>query len=240
MADSPHSPSEFPALTAGLLHEIHGAALDWAAVLGFALGILPPDDGPVVLVRCRVWGRRRRLSGDGLAGVGLDRARLLLITAEDERGLLRAGLDAARCSGLSAVILETHGALPAYTLTASRQLVLAAERARVPVIVLRGDAFPRASAAHTRWRVSPAPSRIVEAEAIGPWAVTAELLRRRGGPAGRCWHLEWDEDNGQFREQGRPAASIIGAQAGPALSGDMVSLADGGGGACATSTSRAA
>lgn len=222
LADSPRfvapDPAGFPALAAGQLHEIHGGRDDWASVLGFALAMVSGRNGAIVLARGR--GGRRRLFGEGLEGLRIDRSRLLLIEAEDERALLRAGLDAARCPGLGAVVLDTKGALPAYTLTASRQLVLAAERAGAPVILLRADATPRASAAHTRWQIAPAPSR-----GEAGWTIEATLLRRRGGPAGMRWLLEWNEDDGQLR----PVIAEAGAE--PALSGAVVPLAGGGAGA---------
>jgi protein ImuA len=184
-------------LAPGRLHEIHGRAGDWAAALGFALGAARGRSGATVMVRAR-WAAPLplRIYGEGLADLGHDPRQLLIVEARDERDLLRAALDAARCPGLAAVILETWKALPAYDLTVSRRLVLAAERSGVPVIVLRGDAEPRASAAHSRWDIASAPSAAWLAQAPGHPAIEAALLRRRGGPADLRWHLNWDENDG--------------------------------------------
>ena len=193
-----------PALARGHVHEIHASLADWAAALGFALGgfgCAGMEDGPLVLVRARRGAAKGlRLYGEGLLALGMDPARLLIVEAQDGRDMLRAGLEAARSPRLAGVVLESWGALPDYDLTASRRLVLAAERSGAGVALLRGDAPPRASAAHTRWAIHALPSSPLAAQASGMPAIDAELQRRRGGPAGMRWRLEWDKDHGIFRE----------------------------------------
>jgi protein ImuA len=204
-----------PALDPGQLHELHAVAADWAAALAFALGAAPAE-GPVVLVRGPGrggWPLYPCVAGLGELGVAPDR--LLIIAAPDATALLRAGHEAARCPGLAMLVLESWGALPAYDLTASRRLVLAAEASRVPVVMLRLEAQPRPSAAHSRWSVRAAPSAAppgpLPVWPPGPATLAVDLLRRRGGPAQLSWNLAWDEDDGAFR-------------AAPALSGTVVSL----------------
>jgi protein ImuA len=124
------------------------------------------------------WGQRSRwpgaggagrvapalaLYGEGVAALGIDPARLVLAQARDAAALLRAGLEGARCPGLALVLLESEGPLKGYDLTASRRFVLAAERTQTPVVLLRHAARAQASAAHTRWQVSSAPSQPLEA-----------------------------------------------------------------------------
>lgn len=210
-----------PALGSGQLHEIHAAADDWAAALAFALtGIDARGRRPVMLVRA---ARQAALAmepcGAGLIALGIDPARLVIVESADAIGVLRAGLEGARCPALAAVVLVTWRRFPEYALTASRRLVLAAERSRVPVIVLRGDAEPRPSAAHQRWLVRSARAAPLEANAPGLPAITVELLRRRGGAAGGSWHLEWDEQHGCYREP-RDRTAVPAA----ALSGTVVRL----------------
>ncbi|MFB0873263.1 MULTISPECIES: ImuA family protein [unclassified Sphingobium] len=195
-------PASLPALGAGQLHEIHAVGEDRAAALAFALasGHFVPDGAIVAL---RVPGRSRLptlFSGDGLALLGLDPARLTLVEPASEIDMLRAGLDAARCAGVAAVLIESEGRFADYDLTASRRLVLAAEASRACVILLRVDAQPRSSAARTRWSIASAPSVPLEADAPGWPAIDAELLRCRGGPAGSRWRLIWDMDHGCFRD----------------------------------------
>ncbi|MEE4451367.1 hypothetical protein [Novosphingobium resinovorum] len=190
-----------PRLARGQLHEVHADARDWASALAFGLAAIEADDRrPVMLLRTSPRGGMLVPCGEGIAGLGIDPARLVIVDARDGTGLLRAGLDAARSSGPAAVLLESWGALREYDMVASRRFVLAAERSRIPVVMLRGDAEPRASAAHTRWTVVSAPSIPLEARAPGPPALLVELVKRRGGPAGMRWQLEWNDEDGALRE----------------------------------------
>ncbi|MEJ2408398.1 MAG: hypothetical protein P8Y48_03420 [Novosphingobium sp.] len=181
--------------------------------MAFILAALGRESaGPLLLARCpRRSALPLQIYGEGLAGLGIDPARLLIVEAQDEPALLQAGLDAARCGGLAAVVLETWGNLPRYDLTASRRLVLAAEKSGVAVMVLRGKAVPRASAAHSRWIVRPAPSVPLPGGAPGMPACEVELERRRGGPSGMRWRLEWDANKGGFHASRIDAASLSGA-----------------------------
>ncbi|MGL4973753.1 MAG: hypothetical protein ACRC56_00555, partial [Bosea sp. (in: a-proteobacteria)] len=95
----------------------------------------------------------------GLAELGLDPARLILVRARDAPSALQAGLEGARCSALGAVIIELRGEARAYDLTASRRLALAAKTSGVAVFLLRTGAKAMASAAETRWLARAAPSR---------------------------------------------------------------------------------
>ena len=202
------SPREarIPALDAGFLHELHAAAEDRAAALAFGLVAgMQASEGALVLTRRVRSGGGAVPCGEGLALLGIDPARLVMVDAPDELGVLRAGLEAARCPQVAAVLVEAEGRFAPYDLTASRRLALAAERNRNRVIVLRLDAEPRASAAQTRWALASAPSLPLEAEAPGWPALAAELLRWRGGAAGARWRLEWDEQHGGFHRPIEPA-----------------------------------
>src|SRR3546814_3035361 len=59
-------------------------------------------------------------------------------------------------------------------------------------------------------RSADLPSQALEANAPGHAALEIELLRRRAGPPGMRWRVEWNRDECIFRE--------------PALSGAVVSL----------------
>lgn len=138
--------------------------------------------------------------GDGLALLGIQPSRLTIVETRTEVDMLRAGLEAARCAGVAAVLMESEGRFVDYDLTASRRLVLAAEASGACILLLRGDAVPRSSGAQTRWTIKSAPSVALEADAPGWPAIEAELLRCRGGPAGGRWRLTWDSEGGCFRD----------------------------------------
>ena len=209
-ASAPVKPG-MPGLCPGQLHELHAHAQDWASALAFALTAAAPDNrAPLVLVRSpRRAGLPLQPYGEGLAALGIDPSRLLIVVAPDEMALLRAGLEAARCPGLSALIVESWGKLAAYDLTASRRLVLAAERSGLPVIVLRLDASPRASAAHSRWLIRNLPSLPHAANAPGQPTIAIELLRQRGGPAGQIWQREWNDADKAFRDRPAPLSGAV-------------------------------
>jgi protein ImuA len=199
-----------PLLEAGYLHEIHAHQDDWAAASVFAISAVARDrPGTMLVVRIAQNSRFRAVPyGDGFAELGIEPGRLVIVHAANALELLRAGLEGARCPGIAGVVLETWGRFAEYDLTASRRLSLAAERSKLPVVVLRGKAEPRPSSAQTRWAIGSAPSTALPGKAPGLPAIEVELLRQRGGPAGMRWQLEWDAEHGCFRETAMPGAVV--------------------------------
>ena len=228
---APVTPQAPPRLAPGQLHELHADLAGWAPALLFAL-THTREQAPLLLVRARAPLAACPPTvpyGEALRQLGRDPARLLIVEAGDAAALLRAAHEGARCAALGGVVLETWGPLREYDLVASRRLVLAAEGSGVPVILLRGGAQPRPSAAHTRWQVSPAPSAAPPvplnlANAPGPAALTLDLLRQRGGPAGGHWRLEWNEDHACF-DLASPAVRTAPARSfGAVMAGTVVPL----------------
>lgn len=205
-------------LSRGRVHELFAASgEDAAGATGFATMLSLRTVGrqsPIFWLRTDQAERAGgRLYGPGLIELGGDPDSLVVGVAPNNKALLKAAADAARCPGLSALIVECHGQCPALDLTASRRLALAAEQSGVTLFLLRQEAQPVPSAADTRWLVAAAPSQSLEAEAPGAPMFEIELLRRRSGPAGMRWHLEWNRDRLIFTD--------------PALLGAMVSLPSG-------------
>ncbi len=191
-------------LALGRLHEIYGASReDGAAAAGFAAALAigaSQDGGPVLWLRCRQALRGcGMVQGAGWAELGGAPERCLLLIAEDALALLRAAVDALRSDALAALVIEGWGTMRALDLTASRRLILAAERTQTLVLLLRGDAVPVPSAAETRWSVAAAPSAALAANAPGMPTFDLTLLRRRAGPAGLGWRLEWNRDRRLFQ-----------------------------------------
>lgn len=218
-------------LLKGRLHELFGANVeDSGSSAGFALllGLLAGQGGLPML-----WLRTNRaekigghLYGPGLAALGFDPAMLLLGIMQDETMLLRAASDALRCAGLAAVVIECWGNPSVLDLTASRRLALAAEGSGVIALLLRLDAQPAPSAAETRWRIASAPSIDPLGERLmGPSAFDLELLRRRAGPDGLRWRLEWNRDRRCFEDPGQ--AALSGALASLPVAGPATDRATG-------------
>lgn len=192
-------------LTGGHVHEVYAAeGGDGAAAAGFAAAVAAGMAGTDAAV---LWLRTRRaaqsggaLQASGWADLGGAPDHGLIGTMPDVAGLLRAAVEALRCPGLGAVIVEGRGAMRELDLTASRRLTLAAERSGVPLLLLRIDAAPVSSAARTRWQVAAAPSRALAGDAPARPCFDVTLLRQRSGPCGLNWRLEWDRDRCQFNE----------------------------------------
>jgi protein ImuA len=199
-------------LARGRIHELFAAENDdSASAAGFAamLALRAAEGAPILWLKPDEAERRGgRLYGPGLAELGGDPNALVLGLAPDAKALLRGAADAARCSGLGALVVECWGKCPSLDLTASRRLALAAEQSGVTLLMLRLEAGPSPSAADTRWAVSAAPSQALEANAPGPPQMEIELLRRRAGPSGMRWRLEWDRDQLSFREPALPGAVV--------------------------------
>jgi protein ImuA len=122
----------------------------------------------------------------GLAQLGLDPDRLILVRAPKREEVLWAAEQALAAPG--AIVICALGGRP-LDLKATRRLLLFAERNRSHCLLVRPHA--EASAAWTRWRVAPAAS-LAEARELGAPAYALELLRNRAGPAGACFTIEWN------------------------------------------------
>jgi protein ImuA len=170
-------------LARGCLHEVTGTDVDGptrdGAATGFAAALLarfangPEKSGPVVWI-----ARRPDLAQAGLAALGLDPARLLLVDTPKRVDALWAFEEALRCKALAAVVAEIEDV----DLTQTRRLQLAAELGGTAAILLRPPGeFALPSAARTRWRIAnrPGPSR--------RWQ--AELARVQGGAPG-AWTID--------------------------------------------------
>ena len=196
------------------LHEMFAVdAVDGPSATGFALAMaLAAGTLPLLWIRTEAGERQGgRLHAAGLRELGLPADALVLAVVADEAALLRTAADAARCAGLGAVLIESWGRAPGLDLTATRRLMLGAEASGTTVLSVRVGAQPVPSAAATRWGVTAAPSRPLEAEAPGGPAFHVECLRRRGGPAGTHWQVEWNRDTKSFSPLVNGAAALSGA-----------------------------
>ncbi|MGN6290498.1 MAG: ImuA family protein [Sphingopyxis terrae] len=204
-------------LAIGKTHEFFAAdALDATSAAAFAalLALRTPGAAPLLWLRTADAARRAgHIYAPGIAELGGDPDRLLLVETADPKMLLACANDAVRCGGSAAVIVESWGAWPALDLTAGRRLALGARDAGTVLLMLRLNTLPAPSVAETRWTVAAAPSTALEADAPGAPGFILDLIRWRGGPAGARWQMEWNRDEQVFR--------------GAALSGALLPVAPG-------------
>ena len=189
-------------LATGRYHEFFAAdALDATSAAAFAalLALRTPGATPLIWLRTAdAANRTGHIYAPGIAELGGDPDRLLLVETSDPKMLLACANDAIRCAGSAAVIVESWGKFPLLDLTAGRRLALGARDAGTSLLMLRLNAAPMPSVAETRWSVAAAASHTLEANAPGAPAFDLELLRWRAGPAGGRWRLDWNHDEHSF------------------------------------------
>ena len=170
-------------LARGALHAVTGEA---GASLGFAAalaGRLQRETGrPVVWVSARP-----ELYGPGLARLGLDPARILVVRAPRPADLLWALEEALRTPGLAAVIGETR----TFDAVAGRRLQLAAQASGVMGLLLLQQEAGSVPGAVTRWHLAAAPSTS-PLPGLGAARWQADLLRCRGAEP-NSWLMEWHD-----------------------------------------------
>ncbi len=195
------------ALAGGLpgatLHEAFTAAgtQDAAAATAFGLGLAVrfAKDRPIVWIRQEFSDvEAGGPYGAGLAALGIDPDRIIVVRTGDPVLGLRAAGEALRCPALGAVLMEFWGRSKALDLTATRRLALAAENSGVTPVLVRLAAEPVPSAAMSRWSVAASPSQALEGNAPGRPAFEIALLRHRAGLPGQTWIVEWDSEQRAF------------------------------------------
>jgi protein ImuA len=193
-------------LNRAALHEIHAPWADWSSAAGFGLAMAwrASPQRPLLWARPDFLDDEAgRLNGIGLAEFGVDPALLSLVRGRDAQAVLRAGVEAARCKSLGAVLIEVSGAPRVLNLTATLRLARAAEKSGVTLFLLRvgledAQTILPPSAAASRWLTRACPSRALAANAPGASGFEITLLRHRGGAAERSWRLEWLRDQSLF------------------------------------------
>jgi protein ImuA len=199
-------------LVQGVLHEVFCDGAQAAAATGFIAGAARrlADHRYLLWIRQDFSARENgELAMEGLAELGLDPRRLVMVRAHDADSALRAAADALACNALGAVLTELWGETRAFDQVASRKLTLAAQDSGVTALMLRIAAAPQASTAETRWMVRAAHSP--PSEDWGAPVLDTSLIRNRHGQTGR-WIMEWNCDACHFREpqaNPRPVAAAV-------------------------------
>jgi protein ImuA len=206
------------------LHEIAPARpADGAAAMGFALALaarfLSQRPASALFIGEGFAAEESgALYGPGLAAHGLALSRLVFVRAPDAALAFWAIEEALKC-GAPAVVVGEIWSLKGYSLAASRRLLLAARKGKVPALLILASAYGQAerlsSAAETRFEIAAAPSATTPAAAgpdlPGPFACGARLIKARlarAGPEGsfqafdpgRVIGLEWRSQDMTFKD----------------------------------------
>jgi protein ImuA len=197
-----HAHLPMPGLAGGVLHEIAGATHgDRPAAFGFAVSLMAmaghQRSGPAFLVATRrALSHFGRPYGHGLAQVGLDPGRLILIETRSDKDALWALEEVLRSDARPSVAAGAVEAL--LGLTESRRLNLAAARFGTPLFVLGAPGRTGTSAAATRWRIASALAGRDRFRALERprWHIALERCRH-GRPG--TWLIEWDHAAYCFR-----------------------------------------
>ncbi|WP_205700599.1 hypothetical protein [Croceicoccus sediminis] len=218
-------------------HEGTGAALAIALAEG-APRIGPARDVPAQCSDERpfLWVQDKAARKAGgrpyLPGLPRDlRHRLVHVCADSPADLLFALEEGIRCRDLAFVIGEIAGNPRELDFTASRRLVLAAERHGVPLWLVRLDARRDLGAARMRWDAVAAPSGRSRWNPQAPGAPRwkADLFRARGVRPGPWWISREEEADGRSRLEAARVAAAPGAGdlAGPAGDRSLAARASG-------------
>lgn len=184
-------------LSFGAVHEITPASdADLPAAFGFLIAILGrlPGRTPLLLVlSSRKLARCGTPHGHGMAGLGLDPSRLILVETANEAEALWATEEAVRARGPTAVAGVLDGKLD---LKASQRLLHAARDARLPLLLLRpGD--KNVVTATTRWRIGAAQAPRDRFGMLTGWQWHVTLERCRNGRTEE-WEVEFDHATHRF------------------------------------------
>ncbi|MGE0830626.1 MAG: ImuA family protein [Hyphomonadaceae bacterium] len=173
------------------------AQADAQAAFGFALAwALTRSKGLLV------WAVPERLEcehgapyAEGLAQFGADLARLLFVRAPSQADALWAAEQALSTPGALA-LCAIASSPKSLSLTATRRLLLLAEKYQSQCILIRFDALAP-SAAWIRFSVQSAPSKGAAHE-LGAPAFDVRLTRNRAGPCGQSWRFIWNAQTHAF------------------------------------------
>ncbi|MDR7103116.1 hypothetical protein [Croceicoccus sp. BE223] len=187
--------------------EATGAALAIALAegsprIGPGRDVPPPcsDERPFLWVQD---GKALKMGGRPyLPGLPRDlRHRCVHVKTRNAAEALFALEEGIRCRDLAFVIGEIAGNPREIDFTATRRLVLAAERHGVPLWLVRLDARRDLGAARMRWEAASAPSAPSSwnAQAPGLPRWRAELFRARGTRPGTWWISRQEDGDGHGR-----------------------------------------
>jgi protein ImuA len=177
---------EFPVLAGGLLQEVFtDERRNAGALLGFALaqarGLITGQRPAVIYLQLTDDAQKLGMPyGPGLLSFGLDSDALVLVRPATMAELLWAVEEAIACQAVAAVVADIGSHSKILDFTASRRLSLRATAMGGTIFLLRYGAAREASAAHLRWRLSPAPSAQPRYDAAAPGPLRWQAALEKG------------------------------------------------------------
>ncbi len=178
-----------------ILSEVFATNAADAACVGFGLTGLTGLTGLACGAAPLFWAQDRLSRQEtGLPYLpGLPGRAIIRVDVNRPVDVLWAMEEGLKCTSLGAVIGEIWGNPKALDFTATKRLVMRAERYKLPCWLIRRAASPDLSAAGNRWRVTSLPSLPHPHDPKAPgdprWQV--ELFRSRYGPPG-TWVATYD------------------------------------------------
>jgi len=222
-------------LALGRVHMLCGRPGHDGALTGFAVALLRhilarvDAAAPIVWCPAAATGGSGMLYAAGLAALGLDPGRLLIVDSPSPGARLAALEDILRTEGLAAVIVEYDGVRQSsdYWMRLARRAQLAAEASGVTGLLM---GWPVAATGFdTLWRIAPAapasPASMADSaqpSVVRPWhpGWQVDLLHARGGRA-HSLRLSWDAQANRLSEL-PPAADTPESGSQPVLPLRMV------------------
>jgi len=166
------------------------------AALGFALALLAASEGPAALVQTRrMEAELGQPYGPGLQDIGIDPARLLVVSADSDADAHWAIEECLTTTALRLVVGLLAVPLSA---TVGRRFSLAAQGAGHPLLLLHPHDSPGCNTADTRWLVGAAPAARDRFGALDDPRWLVALQRNRNGRTGQ-WILESSHGPHRFR-----------------------------------------
>lgn len=195
------------------LHEVFSEESgDAGAATGFVIALAiraSPDQSLILWVEEDFTGKEQGFPyAPGLHNLGLTPDRLIIVRCASPQDVLKAASDSLGIRGAGAVIIAPWSNPKCLDLTASRKLLLSAQRTDVPAFLLRLGAIPLENAAVTRWLIQSAPSQSAGANAPGYPAFQVSLIRNRQGKTGQ-WTLQWESEDHVFTRIEPVSGSLV-------------------------------
>ena len=190
-------------LALGRVHMMCGMMQAHGAVSGFVtallirlvahLSVVGTSAGPIVWCPASSLGGAGMLYGHGLAALGLDPARLLIVNTPHPSHRMAALDDIVRTDGLTAVVAEYDGMQKSsdYWMRLMRRIQLAAKSSRVTVFLL--GAPLTANGCETVWHIAPAnmaPGNMASADKMPGYIPHNRPCRSFTAPS-QSWCPRW-------------------------------------------------